>query len=319
MWHKKHIIRKVIVPFTVLTALLGGGAAPALAEAGAAGTPPGPGGTGPTGPTRATVSSGGHTGTPGPGPGILGGDPRDQGARVFTGEAFDTCLAPSSAAMRAWYGTSPFGAAGVYIGGRARACQDQANLDRDWVHAVHGMGWELLPIYVGSQSPCVISPRKRRYAMGESGTWHQGAQEGRAAVREAQALGMTAHSAIYLDMEAYNNKNADCAATTLRFIQGWNRAVQKQGYLPGFYSSADSGIEHMEGARKAGHKDLPQMLWFARWRVPASVQGEKALDELAWQPHRRIHQYDGDVKRSYGGYRMNIDRNMVDAPVAIVG
>jgi hypothetical protein len=179
------------------------------------------------------------------------------------------------------------------------------------------MGWKLLPVYVGSQSPCVKAGNKRRHVMSHHRPGLQGAREGRDAVRQAKLLGMSARSAIYLDMEAYDNSSTRCAITTLRFIQGWNRAVMKQMYLPGFYSSADSGIQHMEGARKAGRKHLPQMLWFARWRVPGSLK-DRYLDDRAWQPHRRVHQFDGDVVRTYGGYRLNIDRNLMDAPVAVV-
>jgi hypothetical protein len=129
---------------------------------------------------------------------------------------------------------------------------------------------------------------------------------------------MGEHSAVYLDMEAYDNSSARCAATTLSFIQGWNRAVRAAGYHPGFYSSADSGIEHMDGARKAGRKDLPEALWFARWKTAPSVKNTPYISRGAWERHGRIHQYDGNITRSYGGRRLSIDRNLVDAPVAVV-
>ncbi|MGH3324098.1 MAG: glycoside hydrolase domain-containing protein, partial [Streptomyces sp.] len=208
MWHKNHIIRSVLAPCLALSALLGGGTAPAAAGEGGSATPgpdfkPGP---------RPGEGDGYGLGIgPGPGDGwgsgqgdghvrATTGDPRDAGATIFTGEAFDTCLAPSAATMRAWQGASPFGAAGVYIGGRARACPNQPNLDSDWVKKVDAMGWKLIPIFVGSQSPCVRSDRKRGYLMSHNGSGDQGAEEGRTAVQDAKALGMTAHSAIYLDM-----------------------------------------------------------------------------------------------------------------------
>jgi len=321
---KRHLIRQAFLPLALLAALLGGGAQATADD--------GPYGAGQdTGRGEGAAPRQSQDGVPGPGdnpaPGLVsgdpadlvGGDPRASGAKIFTGDAFDTCLAPSLATMRAWHAGSPFGAVGVYFGGRARACPNQPRLNSAWVTETDRMGWKLLPVYVGSQSPCVGAERKRRFAMSEDRPAEQGAEEGRDAVARAKALGMAAHSALYLDMEAYDNSDARCAVTTLAFIQGWNRAVQKAGYLPGFYCSADSGIEHMEGARKAGRRDLPQVLWFARWRVSPSVDAEKALDKLAWQPHRRIHQYDGNVQRTYGGHRLNIDRNVMDAPVAVVG
>ena len=74
----------------------------------------------------------------------------------------------------------------------------------------------------------------------------------------------------------------------------------------------------MEGARKAGRKDLPQMLWFARWQDPGVAERDRYLDDRAWQPHRRVHQFDGNVEADVRRHRLNIDRNVVDAPVAVV-
>ncbi|RAJ61880.1 uncharacterized protein DUF1906 [Streptomyces sp. Amel2xB2] len=297
MWHKNHIIRRAAVSFTALMAIT------ALAGSDA---------------VRAQAAGAADPGRHASDPDSKRGDPRLAGAEIFRGQAFDTCHTPSASVMRAWAGRSPFGAAGVYIGGRARACPNQPYLNSSWVRAVDRMGWKLLPVYVGSQSPCVEAPRKRRYAMTHTAPTQRGLREGRDAVASAKRLGMAKHSAVYLDMEAYDNSSTRCAATTLRFIQGWNRAVRAAGYYPGFYSSSDSGIEHMEGARKAGRSNLPEALWFARWRTPASVDDNKYLDATAWQPHRRIHQYDGNVTRTYGGQRLSIDRNLVDAPVAVV-
>ncbi|WP_314177876.1 glycoside hydrolase domain-containing protein [Streptomyces winkii] len=304
MWHKNHIIRRAAVSIASLTVLT----APTVADADpaeAAGSAPHS-----AAPAAARASSSD--------PGLMRGDPRLAGAEIFQGQAFDTCHTPSAAAMRAWDGTSPFGAVGVYIGGRARACPEQPYLDRSWVRSVDRMGWRLLPVYVGSQSPCVESPRKHRFAMSHRAPAERGLREGRDAVAAAKRLGMAKHSAVYLDMESYDNSSARCATTTLHFIQAWNRAVRSAGYYPGFYSSSDSGIEHMEGARKAGRKDLPEALWFARWRTAPSLNNDRFVARKAWQPHRRIHQYDGNVTRTYGGHTISIDRNLVDAPVAVV-
>ncbi|WP_030409019.1 glycoside hydrolase domain-containing protein [Streptomyces albus] len=260
----------------------------------------------------------GAPGVPGGPPSLVTGDPRDFGAQIFRGNAFDTCQAPSVSTMRAWKGASPFGAVGVYIGGRGRACPKQKHLSPAWVAAVHKQGWKLLPVYVGSQSPCVIAKNKRKVRMSGKDPYGQGRREGQDAVRQARKLGMTQRSAVYLDMEAYRYKNKKCADTTLRFVQGWNSAVRAQGYVAGFYSSANSGIAHLEKARAAGARGLPTAVWFARWRVRPSVNGERNLNPKAWQPHRRIHQHTGNKKRTYGGRTVSVDHNLVDAPVAII-
>ncbi|MFD7979091.1 DUF1906 domain-containing protein, partial [Streptomyces sp. NPDC059749] len=237
--------------------------------------------------------------------------------RYFAGRAFDTCEAPSLDVMRAWR-DSPYKAVGVYFGGRGRGCPAQRELTPGWVASVHGQGWRLLPLFVGSQAPCVIAESKRRYAIGRT-PWRQGTQEAGEAVRAARALGLAAGSPLYLDIEAYRAEDARCAETTLLFVRGWNREVRRLGYVPGFYSSADSGVREVELQRLAGTRDLPSAVWFARWRGEPALDTESVLHPLAWRPHGRIHQYAGEVTETHGGRRLVIDRSLVDAPVAHVG
>ncbi|MFE7581353.1 DUF1906 domain-containing protein [Streptomyces gardneri] len=234
----------------------------------------------------------------------------------FAGKAFDTCEAPSLAVMRAWL-SSPYRAVGVYFGGRGRGCPVQKELTPAWVASAHAMGWKLLPLFVGSQAPCVHSAAKRPYAIGST-PWSQGVQEAGDAVRAARALGIGASSPLYLDIEAFRLEDTSCAATTLSFVRAWNREVRRLGYLPGYYSSADTGIRQIEKERKAGTQDLPSVMWFARWRGAPALYTETSLHPEAWMPHARIHQYVGNVAETYGGRRMLIDRNAVDAPVAYV-
>ncbi|MFE5712092.1 DUF1906 domain-containing protein [Streptomyces sp. NPDC056501] len=234
----------------------------------------------------------------------------------FAGKAFDTCEAPSLAVMKAWL-NSPYRAVGVYFGGRGRGCPTQKELSPAWVASAHAMGWRLLPLFVGSQAPCVYAAAKRPYAIGGT-PWSQGVREAGDAVRAARALGIGTSSPLYLDIEAYQVEDTSCAATTLSFVRAWNREVRRLGYVPGYYSSADTGIRHIEGQRKAGTQDLPSVMWFARWRGTPALYTETSLHPEAWTPHARIHQYVGNVAETYGGRRMLIDRNAVDAPVARV-
>ncbi|MFJ7131030.1 DUF1906 domain-containing protein [Streptomyces sp. NPDC098101] len=232
----------------------------------------------------------------------------------FTGKAFDTCEAPSVETMRAWRG-SPYGAVGIYFAGRGRGCPGQRELGPGWVASVQAMGWRLLPVFVGSQAPCVEAPAKKPFAIG-SDPWGQGTREAGDAVRAARALGLDTSSPLYLDIESYRRGDAPCAATTLSFVRAWNREVRRLGYLPGFYSSADTGVRDIEAQRKAGTADLPAVMWFARWLGKPALATEPALAPAAWTPRARIHQYAGNVAESYGGHRLVIDRNAVDAPVA---
>lgn len=237
--------------------------------------------------------------------------------KTYYGRGFDTCQAPSTDAMRSWL-ASDYGAVGVYFGGRGRACADQKHLSRDWLQEVDEMGWGVLPVYVGSQSPCVVARNKQHVRIG-SNPWKQGTREGGDAVEKAEGLGIEPESPLYLDMESYRHERKACARDTLSFVRAWNREVRSHGYVPGFYSSANSGVRHMDQARRAGVRDLPSVMWFARWHTAPDVNGEPALGRDAWQPKRRIHQYAGNVTERHGGRTITIDRNLVDAPVATLG
>lgn len=245
------------------------------------------------------------------------GDPGSEGAEVFRGWGFDTCQAPSLSAMRAWR-ASDYRAVGVYFAGRARACPRQTYLSASWLADADDLGWRMLPIFVGSQSPCVKKGHKKSFSIDDYDPYHQGEEEGHEAADRAGALGIARRSPLYLDMEAYDHRNSSCARTTLSFVRGWSSTVRSRGYLAGFYSSAESGIRHMERARRSGTGGLPDVMWFARWQVPASTSGERVLSRSAWTPHRRIHQYRGNVTETHGGRKITIDRNLVDAPVAII-
>ncbi|WP_221348761.1 glycoside hydrolase domain-containing protein [Streptomyces beigongshangae] len=238
-------------------------------------------------------------------------------ARTFKGRAFDTCRAPSADTMRRWR-ASPYRAVGVYFGGRGRACRSQPHLSSRWMRTVEGQGWRVLPLYVGSQATCVFAKNKKNVRIGRH-PWKQGTAEGRDAVKRAAALGIRPGSPLFLDMEAYAHGKKQCARTTLLFVRGWDREVARRGYLAGFYSSAESGIRHMERSRRAGVRDLPSVVWFARWGARSGLYSEPVLRKTAWMPARRIHQYAGNVRERHGGRTLLIDRNQMHAPVARIG
>ncbi|MER7170954.1 glycoside hydrolase domain-containing protein [Streptomyces mesophilus] len=244
--------------------------------------------------------------------------PEHRGAargKVFRGWAFDTCTTPPLRTMSAWR-KSNFRGVAVYFGGRGRFCKKQPHLSASWLRQVDRMGWSVLPVYVGSQSPCVLVPHKKKVRIGRD-AWGQGRKEGLDAVRRAKAYGMKRGSALYLDIENYSMAKWQCRKPTLTFVRGWNRAVRGQGYVPGFYSSLSSGIWHMERARKAGYGDLPGALWYARWNGKPRAHPIPGVSPQAWRG-ASIHQYRGPKKEKYGGHAMEVDRNLVNAPVAVL-
>ncbi|MFI1014444.1 glycoside hydrolase domain-containing protein [Streptomyces sp. NPDC020965] len=239
-------------------------------------------------------------------------------AVTFHGLVFDACRAPRLAAMRAWRASSLYGAIGVPYGGRGRDCPDQPGLDRRWIAEVHRMGWRVLPIFVGSQSPCALTDRSPRAAPIGATPALQGEREGYEAIARGRVLGLGRGSALYLGLRAYDLGNTGCVRATLDFIRAWDREVRRRGYVPGLHSDADSGARHMERARREGASDLPSVLWFTRWTGRPSLHGEESLHPYAWRAKRRIHQYGGPATERYGGHALTVARSLADAPVAVV-
>ena len=247
--------------------------------------------------------------------------PAPPAPRIFTGQAFDTCTAPGLDALQAWRHSSPYGAVGIYIGGRNRACS-QPRLTSGWVRSASALGWGLLPLYVGSQAPC-LAPNLASARIDPRRAITVGATEGQDAARAAAALGLGPSSPLYLDMEAYNRDGAGCSLAVLQYTAAWSQAVRAAGYLSGFYSSADAGIADLAAAsldryRSVEAASLPDVIWYARWDSRAVTDGYRALRPGQWADHRRLHQYQGNATEQHGGVTLCVDRNAVDAPVAVL-
>jgi Domain of unknown function (DUF1906) len=229
-------------------------------------------------------------------------------AGVFTGYAFDACSAPSVASLQAWSG-SPYRAVGVYIGGGNRAC-GQPNLTASWVQTVTGMGWSLLPLYVGLQAPCASSKGLAKLSASTSTAAAQGRAAADDAAAKASALGLPTGSPVWFDMEGYHLNDATCSNAVRAFVGAWNGELRAQGLVPGVYGSAASTIRDIEsGAAK------PDLVWIANWNANESVFGDPYVSDALWPTHQRIHQYKGGHRETYAGVTINVDSNVVDSLV----
>jgi hypothetical protein len=228
----------------------------------------------------------------------------------FNGHGFDTCVAPSQESMGAWL-ASPYRAVGIYLGGSNRACAD-GNLKPAWVNSVRAMGWNLLPLWVGRQAPCVTQKGLELIGAGSAGSQGKAAADN--AAERAAYFGLEAGSPIYYDMEGYK-PTASCTLTVQRFVTAWTNELHVKGYASGFYSSANSGIRDIVGMLDAGVDGVPDDIWIARWDGVEQVFSEPVVSNDLWSEHQRVHQYRGGHKETYGGVTINIDSNYVDGAV----
>lgn len=229
---------------------------------------------------------------------------RRPGFSTYTGLAFDTCSAPTSAQLSAWK-HSHYRGMGVYIGGANTACA-QPNLSASWISSVTGAGWHLLPIYVGLQAPhnsCGCAAIDRRSAAA------QGSAAADDAASRAAALDLGRGSPIYFDMEGYIDRPGIRSAV-LTFLAAWTTELHHDGYRSGVYSSADSGIADLLASYGSGYPE-PDDLWFADWDGQASTEAPY-IPSTEWANHQRVHQFQGAQNLTYGGVEMNVDSDYVD-------
>jgi hypothetical protein len=227
---------------------------------------------------------------------------------TFTGLGFDSCSAPSPAALQAWT-VSPFRAFGIYVGGAEVACA-QPNLTAAYVAQATADGWNLIPTYVGLQAPgngCSCAAIKPADAAAE------GTAAAQDAVVHAQALGIGSGSPIYYDMEAYAVTAKDTAAVRT-FLAAWTTQLHAAGYVSGVYGSSDSVIADLAAVDGTGYVE-PDDLWIANWNNEEST-ADPNVPTTDWSDNQRIHQYRGGHNDDYGKVKLNIDTDYVDGSVA---
>lgn len=233
--------------------------------------------------------------------------------KTFTGNAFDTCTAPSLSAMKAW-NTGFYGAAAVYVGGKNRGC-GQPNLTASWVKSVSSMGWRLIPLYVGAQPPCQTSSNPEKLTTSTAASL--GAADAADAVAKASALGMKAGSPIYLDMESYDITNKSCNDAVLTYVRAFDKTLHAKTYRAGYYGFRSSSAKAIADA--TDRTDLPGNLWYALWDKQNTTTADWPFAADRWTNHSRAHQYMVNSKETRGGYTITVDRDAWDAPVAITG
>lgn len=216
-------------------------------------------------------------------------------ATNFTGEGFDACSAPSTATMRAWTGTSPYGAVGIYIGGSERACS-QPDLTAPWVRDQYDAGWRFMPIYAGEQAPSISSPMT------------EGARAAADAVAQACRLGFGPGATLYYDMEAYTPRYS---TRVLAFETAWTRELHAEGYYSGYYSSSHSGIDDLVRNYGSDAYAMPDVIYDGLWNGSADTN-DSTVPVDDWSDHQRAHQYSGSVHETWGGVRRAVDHDFLD-------
>ena len=224
---------------------------------------------------------------------------------TYQGKAFDACTAPSAAQMKAW-AKSPYRALVVYFGGVGRGCK-QPNLTASWVLTQKMAGWKLIPVYVGPQAPCTTRAKHRITAAKAAA---EGAAAASDAVVKAKALGLDRGSVLIYDMEKYAG-DATCKQAVLTFLSAWTVRLHGLAYLSGVYGDAATTISTLVKARGTAGFVSPDYVDLARWDGVVTLN-DAAVPADHWPDRRRMKQYRGPHKETYGGVTITIDSNYVD-------
>ncbi|MBO0608492.1 glycoside hydrolase domain-containing protein [Myceligenerans salitolerans] len=228
---------------------------------------------------------------------------------------FDTCTAPSLAALRAWRGTSPYTAVNIYFGGDNRGCR-QPELTKAWVRDANASGWRILPTYFGHQPYCMFGTKEHRY--GASTATSRGTADATDAVARAEALGLLPGSALYADVEHYDRGDAACRTAVRRYVSAWTKKLHAAGYLAGVYVHQNSGLRDLSDSYDSATYARPDAVWMARWDGSPSLTGWPTAPNAQWSAFQRAKQYEGDHHETWGGVTINIDSDVIRAPVASV-
>ena len=241
---------------------------------------------------------------------------------------FDIGLVPLTAQMNIWWQSSPYFESGLYLPGAANKKKD-INLNSTWVSTVSGQGWGLIPIWVGPQAPCVLPATKRTKLklFTTVNPYSQGQAEAAKAIAAVKALSSSLGPVVYYDMENYDTTVATgCSATVIQFLNGWVNAMQASGYKAGIYGNPGPAQQDFSQL-----SPLPDDAWISWPPLPTmppvvSIWGLQKLCDFytktpcaapLWYDSQRIHQYLIDNVETWGGLSLKVDRNVVDADVAV--
>lgn len=221
---------------------------------------------------------------------------------------FDTRDYPGDAAMRQWFGASPYRWVGYYLpapcytgttwSGRRQALRD--------------IGWGFAVLFVGEQDWRAMgrAPTDTAVANPRCSSAHLTPENGRAhaddAAAAADADGFPAGTVIFLDVERVESVSPELDG----YVRAWMARMLEGGrYTPGLYAH-DVNVEAVYAAVadeyvQANREDRPP-LWVARTRdfdVAASPRESGYAAASIWQGRL-------NTSEEWNGTRLNIDVNV---------
>ena len=108
---------------------------------------------------------------------------------------------------------------------------------------------------------------------------------------------------------------ARCARNSaLWFLHAWTSQLHRPGLRLGLL--LQRGVGHQDARRppravRTTRSRMPDQVWIADWNGKANTSSSYVRSD-GWQPYRRMKQYQGGHNETWGGVRINIDRNYLN-------
>jgi hypothetical protein len=227
-------------------------------------------------------------------------------------KGFDTCGAPSTSQMDAWWSYSPYFTAEAYIGGNERGCPT-GNLSTSWFTEVINKGWRLYLTWVGPQSACSQTGATHFISTNTFTAYTQGVSEADQAYVTATSYGFGGAEIIEYDLEAMSTGNiSGCRDSAQAFMDAWDNEAHTLS--PGFNGSiyGSSCGSYMNDFKSINHP--PAVIRAADFDGNPNVYTLACVNSSAFNAgNQRSKQYVGQHNETQGGVQLFIDNNCADA------
>jgi hypothetical protein len=209
---------------------------------------------------------------------------------------FDTSVYPGDPNMTVWKNSSPYKFVAYYL---AAPCHSKFSLMGRRATLV-GMGWNLLPVYVGQQA-AGVSPCKSNIL-----TAAQGAIDGSDAGAKMGSEGFPAGSFVYLDVERVDVFSPELAA----YVTAWFSALPGN-CSPGVYCHKHNA-DDVRKAVLAGLANPPvvQPRFWIVGGVTSQFHVETSKPTDVGVTFANIWQCPVSVQKTLGGVKINIDEDV---------
>jgi hypothetical protein len=129
-----------------------------------------------------------------------------------------------------------------------------------------------------------------------------------------RALRLPHGSPAYIDIENFPAGHPACDTSVRRFLLGWINELRARHYRAGVYGLPTGAIRVLVAAHKSNSAyPIPNAIWFARYD---GVDSTSSADiPSTYLRYHRIHQYRADIDRTYGGIKLNIDKDAMGGDV----